>query len=381
MREYKRVAGEGGMARIKQTAIKSTLGAKKPRKVFDSKTAKKSAKAQVGKRLGRGVPGAGVAREIRKFQKSTELLIRKLPFQRIIKEVAYEFKTDARFQSSAVLALQEAFQAKEKQFAHIVKVGRTELQDAVLTTLGRSMAAYAEALSRDRWRIYKCEERLRVVTRGGTAIGTGLAAPTAYIFRVVEELREITGLGLARAENLVELFAKRRGVDCADDGDHEVVARHDAAAQLHEIVARQARQDVDLAARSTSVGMVRKGCGAEGTGRHRVRVLQFAPKARDELRNDALDRRLVQPRLADRQPHQVERSVDVLGQRLEMAGDVVAVGGEVEMDGDLVERFMKAAGIIGTRAFVEESRQKGGEARPVGRVLRGAAAESELRGH
>ena len=103
-----------------------------------------------------------------------------------------------------VVALQEAFQAKEKQFAHVVKVGRTQLQDAVLTTLGREMSAYADALGRDRWRIYKCEERLRVVNLGGTAIGTGVGAPRAYIFRVVDELRAITGFGLARAENLVE---------------------------------------------------------------------------------------------------------------------------------------------------------------------------------
>ena len=91
-----------------------------------------------------------------------------------------------------VVALQEAFQEKERQFAHVVKVGRTQLQDAVLTTLGREMGAYAEAFNRDRWRIYKCEERLRVVNLGGTAIGTGLAAPRQYIFRVVDTLREIT---------------------------------------------------------------------------------------------------------------------------------------------------------------------------------------------
>ncbi len=103
-----------------------------------------------------------------------------------------------------VLALQEAFQAKEKAFAHVVKVGRTEMQDAVLMTLGREMGAYAEALNRDRWRLAKCEERLRVVNLGGTAIGTGLAAPREFIFKVVDELRDITGLGLARAENLVE---------------------------------------------------------------------------------------------------------------------------------------------------------------------------------
>ena len=103
-----------------------------------------------------------------------------------------------------VVALQEAFQAKEQEFAHVVKVGRTEYQDAVLTTLGREMGAYAEALNRDRWRIYKCEERLRVVNLGGTAIGTGFAAPRQYIFRVVDTLRELTSIGFARAENLIE---------------------------------------------------------------------------------------------------------------------------------------------------------------------------------
>ncbi len=103
-----------------------------------------------------------------------------------------------------IVHLLEAFQTKEKEFAHIVKVARTQLQDAVLTTLGREMGAYAEALSRDRWRIYKCEERLRVVNLGGTAIGTGLTSPRKYIFRVTEILREMTGIGFARAENLVE---------------------------------------------------------------------------------------------------------------------------------------------------------------------------------
>jgi len=103
-----------------------------------------------------------------------------------------------------VLALQESFQRSEKRFAHVVKVGRTQYQDAVLTTLGREMGAYAEAINRDRWRIYKCEERLRVVNLGGTAIGTGVAAPREFIFGAVEQLRSLSGIGFARAENLVE---------------------------------------------------------------------------------------------------------------------------------------------------------------------------------
>lgn len=100
--------------------------------------------------------------------------------------------------------LVESFQKKEQELVSVVKMGRTEMQDAVPTTLGRTMSAYAESFGRDRWRVYKCEERLRVVNLGGTAIGTGLGAPRDYIFRVVDNLRANTGLGFARAENMVD---------------------------------------------------------------------------------------------------------------------------------------------------------------------------------
>ncbi|MDD3149257.1 MAG: aspartate ammonia-lyase [Candidatus Gastranaerophilales bacterium] len=103
-----------------------------------------------------------------------------------------------------VISLQEVLENKEKEFADIVKIARTQLTEAVLTTLGKEFSAYAEAISRDRWRIYKCEERLRVVNIGGTAIGTGLGAERKYIFQVIENLREISDIGLARAENMVE---------------------------------------------------------------------------------------------------------------------------------------------------------------------------------
>lgn len=105
---------------------------------------------------------------------------------------------------TAIAELQTAFQAKEQAFAGVVKMGRTELQDACPVTWGQVISAWAEALARDRWRVFKCEERLRVVNLGGTAIGTGLAAPRDYVFQVVDELRRVTGLGLARAENPVE---------------------------------------------------------------------------------------------------------------------------------------------------------------------------------
>lgn len=103
--------------------------------------------------------------------------------------------------------LQGAFQKKEKEFADLIKIGKTEMQYAHPMTLGKEFSAFAEAISRDRWRIFKCEERLRVINLGGTAIGTGLGAPRDYIFTVTENLRNITGIGLARSENLTDQTA------------------------------------------------------------------------------------------------------------------------------------------------------------------------------
>ncbi|KAK3542109.1 hypothetical protein QTP86_014716, partial [Hemibagrus guttatus] len=99
------------MARTKQTARKST-GGKVPRKQLATKAARKSAPATGGvKKPHRYRPGTVALREIRRYQMSTELLIRKLPFQRLVREIAQDFKTDLRFQSSAVMALQEASEA------------------------------------------------------------------------------------------------------------------------------------------------------------------------------------------------------------------------------------------------------------------------------
>ena len=106
--------------------------------------------------------------------------------------------------SEAIARLQGAFQEKEAAFAHVLKLGRTETQDAVPITLGQEFGAFAEAVARDRWRLFKVEERLRQVNLGGTAIGTGLNAPREYIYAAIEELQEITGLGVARAENMVD---------------------------------------------------------------------------------------------------------------------------------------------------------------------------------
>ena len=119
------------MARTKTTARKSTkdgqanVGIKKPRKQIPipsktgqelNKMAKKSASTpnmQAGgiKRIHRFKPGTIALREIRKYQKSTDLLLRKLPFQRVVKEITHQYKNDVRYRSSALEALQHACEA------------------------------------------------------------------------------------------------------------------------------------------------------------------------------------------------------------------------------------------------------------------------------
>lgn len=109
--------------------------------------------------------------------------------------------------SGRIALLQGHFQKKEKEFAKVVKTGRTEMQQAVPMTLGSEFSAFAEAVARDRWRVFKCEERIRTVNLGGTAVGTGIGASRRYIFRVIAKLRDVTGLGVARSENAVDQTA------------------------------------------------------------------------------------------------------------------------------------------------------------------------------
>ncbi|KAM9714939.1 histone H3.3A-like [Dama dama] len=107
----RRAAGLSTTARTEQTARKST-GGKAPRKQLVTKAARRSAPSTGGvKKPHRYWLGTVALREISCYQKSTELLIRKLPFQRLVREIAQGFKTDLCFQSAAIGALQEAGEA------------------------------------------------------------------------------------------------------------------------------------------------------------------------------------------------------------------------------------------------------------------------------
>jgi aspartate ammonia-lyase len=100
--------------------------------------------------------------------------------------------------------LQRSLQLKEEEFKGILKLGRTQFQDAVPVTLGQEFGAYAQAFARDRWRIYNAEERLRSVNLGGTAIGNAINADRKYVLEVTNVLRKITGLPIAKSEDLID---------------------------------------------------------------------------------------------------------------------------------------------------------------------------------
>lgn len=104
----------------------------------------------------------------------------------------------------SLASLKEALEVKSKEFSHIVKMGRTQLQDAVPMTLGQEFEAFAVTLGEDIDRISEACALLCEVNLGGTAIGTGINTPEGYAKLVVEKLATISTKPMVPASNLVE---------------------------------------------------------------------------------------------------------------------------------------------------------------------------------
>lgn len=100
--------------------------------------------------------------------------------------------------------LRDAFAQKAKEFDHVIKMGRTHLQDAVPIRLGQEFNAYRKVLSRDILRIQQSRQHLYEVNMGATAVGTGLNADPRYIENVVVHLAKISGFAITGAEDLVD---------------------------------------------------------------------------------------------------------------------------------------------------------------------------------
>jgi len=142
-----------------------------------------------------GGPSLHPIEDINRYQSTNDT------FSTAVTILAYEglVGTEAK-----VIRLQEELVRREREWAQQTMVGRTELQDALPVTLGQVFAAWAGPFERDRWRLSKIKERVRTVALGGTAVGTGFGAPTAYVFAAEKHLRAVTGLPLARSQNLMD---------------------------------------------------------------------------------------------------------------------------------------------------------------------------------
>lgn len=92
----------------------------------------------------------------------------------------------------------------EGESRNILRIGHTQMQEAVPSSYGRLFAAYSEAFSRDWWRISKCFERIKVVNLGGSALGTASGVPRFFVMEATRQLQHLTGLPLTRSENLAD---------------------------------------------------------------------------------------------------------------------------------------------------------------------------------
>ncbi|HOW32274.1 MAG TPA: lyase family protein [Bacteroidales bacterium] len=98
--------------------------------------------------------------------------------------------------------LRQSVEALEGKYRNVLRIAYTQMQEAVPSSYGKLFSTYSEALSRDWWRVSKCFERIKVVNLGGSAIGTGMTVPQFFIMEVVPVLQQLTGLPVARGENL-----------------------------------------------------------------------------------------------------------------------------------------------------------------------------------
>lgn len=92
----------------------------------------------------------------------------------------------------------------EKKYRDVMRVGYTQMQEAVPSSYGRFFGNYNEALSRDWWRVSRCSERLKTLNIGGSAIGTSIAVPRFFVFETIKSLKELTRLPVARGEHLTD---------------------------------------------------------------------------------------------------------------------------------------------------------------------------------
>lgn len=115
--------------------------------------------------------------------------------------------------------LRSVTESLEKRTGNLLRIGYTQMQQAVPSSYGRLFSTYNDALSRDWWRISKCAERIKTVNLGGSAIGSGITVPRYFIMEVVRILKNISGLPVSRSENM-----------------HDATSNLDSFVEVHAII-------------------------------------------------------------------------------------------------------------------------------------------------
>ncbi len=100
--------------------------------------------------------------------------------------------------------LRAVIEEDEKNTRNYLRIGYTQMQEAVPSSFGRLLSTYNDALSRDWWRVSKCFERIKTVNLGGSAIGSGIAVPRFFIMEAIQTLQRISGLPVTRSENMYD---------------------------------------------------------------------------------------------------------------------------------------------------------------------------------
>lgn len=118
-----------------------------------------------------------------------------------LKIAAIKLLTDLE---EAINNLRYEVEQLETKHRNNLRIGYTQLQEAVPSSFGKLFSNYSDALSRDWWRVSKCFERIKVVNIGGSAIGTGLTVPRFFLMEIVPALQKLTGLPITRGENLTD---------------------------------------------------------------------------------------------------------------------------------------------------------------------------------
>lgn len=115
--------------------------------------------------------------------------------------------TTLRLLKNAVKQLNRLYDAlivKANEFDHVIKMGRTQMQDAVPIRLGQEFKAYSVAIKRDILRMEKIMDEMRTINMGGTAVGTGINADEEYLKRIVPNLRNVSGMTFEQADDLID---------------------------------------------------------------------------------------------------------------------------------------------------------------------------------